>query len=563
MASPAAAELVAHWPLNDGQVNPNSFTATDVVAPAANGTWENVSTPRWINGALGGAAEFGGSPTAVNTRDDVISISDDGSKLDITGALTISSWIKYEIVGTQASTRHIAGKDRAGGPSEDAYSLKHNMATADKDTLQFLIASNGVNTNVISTALLPDYTAASQLDGWVHVAGVFQPSEFMRLYINGVLDNELTGASVPTFIDSFPQTPFTIGRLHNSTSHSFNGRIDDVQVYGQALDATQIQTLFATPGTADTGLVSRWLLDDGQSDPHTLTAADAVSPASPGTWENVTPPRWTTGLVGGAAAFGDLADTSTQNDVITVLSNDEKLNLTSTLSIAAWIKRNEFGSPNSTRHIAGKDRSGGATDDAYSLKHNMTGGADTLQFLIASDGINVNVTSSTTLTDYTAASERNGWVHVAGVFEAGQAMRLYIDGALDSELVFPFVPPSVDLVPTLFTIGRLFNSATNSFNGGIDDVRLYDHALTLEEIQALVAMVPIGGLNGDHNGDGFVNAADYVFWRDTMGDVDGYNLWKQNFGLSAGSGTSSAVPEPRALVLFVVMALTMLIRRHL
>jgi hypothetical protein len=81
------------------------------------------------------------------------------------------------------------------------------------------------------------------------------------------------------------------------------------------------------------------------------------------------------------------------------------------------------------------------------------------------------------------------------------------------------------------------------------------------------------GLLGDYNGNGAVDAADYVLWRkggplqneaDNQGIVNGqdYVEWRARFGNSAGSGTgalvgSTAVPEPTTafLVLFGLVAL--------
>jgi hypothetical protein len=65
------------------------------------------------------------------------------------------------------------------------------------------------------------------------------------------------------------------------------------------------------------------------------------------------------------------------------------------------------------------------------------------------------------------------------------------------------------------------------------------------------------GLDGDYNGDGMVDAADYVFWRKTDGSPAGYDLWEENFGESLGSGgagqaASGGVPEPAGLI-FVLM----------
>jgi hypothetical protein len=72
-----------------------------------------------------------------------------------------------------------------------------------------------------------------------------------------------------------------------------------------------------------------------------------------------------------------------------------------------------------------------------------------------------------------------------------------------------------------------------------------------------------GDLGGDYNGDGKVDAADYVVWRKNAGTPAEYNTWRTNFGSSGGgvgetlqgivsigtlpmigAGSAAAVPEP-------------------
>lgn len=63
------------------------------------------------------------------------------------------------------------------------------------------------------------------------------------------------------------------------------------------------------------------------------------------------------------------------------------------------------------------------------------------------------------------------------------------------------------------------------------------------------------GLPGDYNGDGNVNGADYVVWRKTSTDPNGYTIWRQNFGAGGGAGAgnnSGAVPEPTTLITLVL-----------
>ncbi|HEY3394790.1 MAG TPA: PEP-CTERM sorting domain-containing protein, partial [Lacipirellulaceae bacterium] len=85
---------------------------------------------------------------------------------------------------------------------------------------------------------------------------------------------------------------------------------------------------------------------------------------------------------------------------------------------------------------------------------------------------------------------------------------------------------------------------------------------------SLVPLAPPGGVAGDYNNNGLVDAADYVIWRKLLGtntqlqnEGDGvtpgmvtdedYATWRMNFGATAtpGAGSSAAVPEPGAIVL--------------
>jgi hypothetical protein len=87
----------------------------------------------------------------------------------------------------------------------------------------------------------------------------------------------------------------------------------------------------------------------------------------------------------------------------------------------------------------------------------------------------------------------------------------------------------------------------------------------------------VAGLDGDFDGDGVVDAADYVVWRKMNGtsfhlngnandigvsagvvDQADYVLWQSNFGDPAGGGGSSIlrVPEPHSLLLVLVAILS-------
>ncbi len=79
-----------------------------------------------------------------------------------------------------------------------------------------------------------------------------------------------------------------------------------------------------------------------------------------------------------------------------------------------------------------------------------------------------------------------------------------------------------------------------------------------------LTVVAANPLDGDFNGDGKVDTADYVVWRNTDGTQPEYDKWRANFGRTAGSanGTSATVvPEPLSLALLALAVHAKLLQR--
>jgi hypothetical protein len=70
---------------------------------------------------------------------------------------------------------------------------------------------------------------------------------------------------------------------------------------------------------------------------------------------------------------------------------------------------------------------------------------------------------------------------------------------------------------------------------------------------------------GDSNGDGTVNAADYILWRRNDGTPAGYNTWRANFGRTAVTGTLTdvAAPEPASACTMMIGTLAIMLRARL
>jgi hypothetical protein len=103
---------------------------------------------------------------------------------------------------------------------------------------------------------------------------------------------------------------------------------------------------------------------------------------------------------------------------------------------------------------------------------------------------------------------------------------------------------------------------------GTNDLSFHD-SLVLIDSKLIPVSEPGGGIVGDYNVDGVVDAADYTVWRDhvgaaylpnrkpaTIGPIGSadYQAWADNFGRSKASSATSPVPEPTSALLCLIAA---------
>jgi hypothetical protein len=120
-------------------------------------------------------------------------------------------------------------------------------------------------------------------------------------------------------------------------------------------------------------------------------------------------------------------------------------------------------------------------------------------------------------------------------------------------------------------------------SGDGDGGRLLVDNVLVEVFKDVASVVPNSNPNpdtlvalfGDYNGNGVVDAADYVVWRDRVGGggtlpndntpgigQDDYNQWRTNFGRTPGLNSAgiAPVPEPAAALVVCATAAGLLIR---
>ncbi|GIV98404.1 MAG: hypothetical protein KatS3mg057_3061 [Herpetosiphonaceae bacterium] len=204
------------------------------------------------------------------------------------------------------------------------------------------------------------------------------------------------------------------------------------------------------------GLVGYWKLDEGAGS----NTADSSGYGNTGTLSS---PSWTT-VVPPAVSYTNPAalDFDGSDDSVTI-ADESSFDLQGQITIAAWIKVDSFNK--NWQAIITKG------DSAWRL--HRYNDRDTVAF--GTSGLsNTDLESSSSIND-------GQWHHIAAVYD-GSRKSIYIDGALDASVAASGSIATNDW-PVL--IGENAEMSGRHFDGQIDDVRIYNRALSEEEIANL------------------------------------------------------------------------------
>jgi len=205
-------------------------------------------------------------------------------------------------------------------------------------------------------------------------------------------------------------------------------------------------------GNASADLVAHWKLDEGSG----TTAFDTSGNGNDGTFTGG--PQWVAGYYGGALEFD-----STDDNID--CGNDDSLNITDEITLSAWINMAQRPAVDDWYTIPWKE-------NAYSMY--LYGADTTLTTLCADfwldtgradiwDGPDIDI-------------PLNDWTHIAVTFN-GTDFEFYVNGEHDHT---QNQPGTIEVG----AINFLFTQVGSSFAGLIDDVRIYNRALTQAEILA-------------------------------------------------------------------------------
>lgn len=207
------------------------------------------------------------------------------------------------------------------------------------------------------------------------------------------------------------------------------------------------------------GLSAYWNLDEGTG----TSAADSSGNGNNGTL--ISSPSWTAGKIGNALTFNG-------SNYVNA-GNGTSVNITGPLTVAAWIKTTQSSGEIATKY---KYRLLGSSYYGYTLNLGSSKGLFTAY--CGTDCSSPSASSANNVDD-------GAWHYVVGVFD-GSRVVTYADGVPGTSQLWS---DSLAVGDNNFFIGARRASAGIGlpdifFNGTIDDVRLYNRALSATEIQA-------------------------------------------------------------------------------
>jgi len=434
--SSTCAPPVGEWNFEEG-------TGTSAYDSSGNGNTGTLgagnSAPNWINGKIGNALKFDGNNDYITAPISALG----------TGDYTIETWFKY--VGDQqyvtSPIHNITGN----------YQFPH-IRVQSSDLIWIQRNPNG--------SYRFNWTGDNN---WHHLTWK-RESGTIYAFLDGVSQTiSSSGGNYDQNGYDFTGTSFYSGQFYYSGTRYFKpGSIDQVRIYNYARTPAQIAWDYNRGGP-----IGWWDLDECEgATVHDMSGngnTGSISIGASGSQTTVgscgvgnTAAAWSNGASGKYNASLNFDGTDDDIDC----GNDNNLHFTSSdFTLSAWVKFNADG------YIINKRRAS-ATSAYYLIISNSgikAGIGDGITFVSVPD-------NPTTLSSST-------WYHLVATFDRDGNLTTYVNGKLDGT---PESISSVGNLPTDYNLG-IGNMLGNDyhFDGQIDDVRIYNYALTATQVKNL------------------------------------------------------------------------------
>ncbi len=470
----ASYQLLGSWRFNEG----SGIVALDESGMGHDGMLTNMDTNVWTEGISGHGLYFDGVGGWVNCGSD--------ASLNPSDAMTIAAWINMDSSSGHDNT--IVNRGYATDAGEVYWLEIRNYYR----TVRFYWG-DGTAKDVLETS------NAVSPGQWRHIAATFD-SGAAKIYIDGEL-----AASKTSAITNIQQQAWDtqVGRYWTGAQgHLFAGILDEVRIYGDALDAVNIRSIFRG------GIRGCWQMNNDGGD----VANDDSGFNNHGILTNMGANAWTGGVSGCGLHFDGVDDWVN-------CGSDASLNPSDAMTIAAWINMDSSSGHDNT--IVNR---GYATDAGEVYWLEIRNYYRTVRFYWG-DGTAKDVLETSN------AVSPGQWRHIAATFDSGAA-KIYIDGELAASKTSAITNIQQQAWDT--QVGRYWTGAPGHlFAGSMDEVRIFSKALNPNEIAMISSGFRAkwemnegtGSLAADdsgYNNHGSLINMDSSAWVDGILDSDGY-----------------------------------------
>ncbi len=314
--------------------------------------------------------------------------------------------------------------------------------------------------------------AAIENDTWHHLVMTYdsQTAEETKIYLDGVLVQSFS--EYGGLLSESGDSPLTIGvsRPTTASTGDFDGMIDDLAIWDAALSAEQVAAMYPVPGP-----LAYWTFDAWSAE------AGVIADQQGNYHGEVSGATLTTGSQG---RFGEALSFANNDDFMSAGVVAELIN-PSAFSASVWFQR-------SVDHVGTESATNHAVNNVL-LAHSSNWANDT--FEIGTEGEFIEIYLDTEelggsiLPIRQPAGIQNGiWHHLVFTYDSleSEEAKIYLDGSLvHATSDYGGLISESDMAPLSFGVARPDGVSAGHFEGLLDDVAIWDAALTNQQVTIL------------------------------------------------------------------------------
>jgi hypothetical protein len=424
---------------DESQSTPRTFTITvkkefKSVDNFTINTYTGNGSTQSIEGKIGTAASFNGSSSRIVAP-----------KIPGLSSASISCWVKTTNTASVARGIVELNNDTGSNGFAGTLSIIYNTGSGT-----FTIRNGNGSSSEVN--LISHVDTAIRNGNWHHIVVARNESTGVTtLYIDGTQAAQQTVSSTST---AGPGT--LIGDRHYTASnYHWDGEIDQVRIFNKAISSSEVTTLYGESNTSTTKSTTD-IFDDG---------------SGVALYEFEKGAKDTGGVSGYIGSNSGIFDGSSTYITIPATAASPFDASAENFTISAWINVSAF------RNDACIISKWGSTASTQSYFFGFNGSADNTKLIVYEKYGSSNYIVTSTSTAITTGS----WFHVAYVRNSTQTI-IYINGTAETFSNNNTIN-SAGSQPII--IGRQDGYSGTSFNGKIDQVRIFNKAISSSEIATL------------------------------------------------------------------------------